>query len=372
MVYDKIIIGAGLYGLYCARLCAEKGERVLVLEYDDQPFTRATSINQARIHMGYHYPRSYSTAVKSAGYFDRFSREFKSCINESFDKIYAISANFSWTNAEQFEKFCCDAGIPCEKVIAGKYFKDDSCVGAFLTKEVVFDAILLKDKMMSSLAAKPKVTMRFQVRIDKIECGATSYQVELDNGEIFSSDYLINTTYASVNQVLAKLGFKLFDIKYELCEIILCRVSEELTGLGLTVMDGPFFSIIPFGSCGLHSLTSVSFTPHKVSYSSLPHFDCQKLSAGYCSPQQLGNCNTCPAKPVSAWSYMAALAHKYLKPELHFEYSGSLFSIKPILKSSEVDDSRPTVIRRHSVDPTLITVLSGKINTIYDLEEVLQ
>ena len=64
--YDKIIIGAGLYGLYAARFCALKEERVLVLEYDEAPFQRATYINQARVHMGYHYPRSLTTAVKSA------------------------------------------------------------------------------------------------------------------------------------------------------------------------------------------------------------------------------------------------------------------------------------------------------------------
>ena len=39
--------------------------------------------------------------------------------------------------------------------------------------------------------------------------------------------------------------------------------------------------------------------------------------------------------------------------------------------SSEVDDSRPTVIRKFSTNPTFVSVLSGKINTVYDLEEVL-
>ncbi len=34
MVYDRVIIGAGLYGLYAARFCAQKGDKVLVLEYD--------------------------------------------------------------------------------------------------------------------------------------------------------------------------------------------------------------------------------------------------------------------------------------------------------------------------------------------------
>ena len=52
--FDKIIIGAGLYGFYAANLCGKRNETVLVLEYDEAPFQRATYINQARVHMGYH------------------------------------------------------------------------------------------------------------------------------------------------------------------------------------------------------------------------------------------------------------------------------------------------------------------------------
>ena len=67
--FDKVIIGAGLYGLYSALFCCERGQKVVVLECDPAPFKRATFINQARVHQGYHYPRSISTAMKSAGYF---------------------------------------------------------------------------------------------------------------------------------------------------------------------------------------------------------------------------------------------------------------------------------------------------------------
>lgn len=45
--------------------------------------------------------------------------------------------------------------------------------------------------------------------------------------------------------------------------------------------------------------------------------------------------------------------------------------MKPVLMSSEIDDSRPTVIRKYSERPTFVSVLSGKINTVYDLDEVL-
>lgn len=42
MTYDKIILGAGLYGLYAAQKCGAAGQRVLVLERDPAPFMRAT------------------------------------------------------------------------------------------------------------------------------------------------------------------------------------------------------------------------------------------------------------------------------------------------------------------------------------------
>ena len=71
------------------------GQRVLVLERDPAPFMRATYINQARVHMGYHYPRSYSTAIKSAHYFERFCRDYGFCLHTEFDQVYATSAHFS-------------------------------------------------------------------------------------------------------------------------------------------------------------------------------------------------------------------------------------------------------------------------------------
>ena len=129
---------------------------------------------------------------------------------------------------------------------------------------------------------------------------------------------------------------------------------------------------MPFGKTGLHSLTSVTFTPHVTSYDLVPTFACQRrVEEKECSPQRLGNCNLCSAKPESAWPYMSNLADKYMKEELGYQYKYSLFSMKPILKSSEVDDSRPTAIKVMSSKPTLISVLSGKINTVYDLDEYL-
>ena len=241
---DKLIIGAGLYGLYAALYCAKKGQQVEVLEIEQAPFTRATYINQARVHMGYHYPRSLSTAMKSAGYFKRFVEDYSFCIHTSFEQIYATSAHFSWTDAAEFLKFCKDGGIPCKALPVEEYFQPGLCDGAFLTEEYTYD-----------------------------------------------------TT---------------------------------------------------------------------------PKFPCVGQDGNICRNGWLGNCNDCPGRPESAWEYMSTLARKYLREEYGFSYEKSLFSMKPILKASEIDDSRPTVIRAISTEPTLISVLSGKINTVYDLDPFLE
>ena len=381
--YDRIIIGAGLYGLYAAEYCGRKGERVLVLEYDRQSFSRATYINQARVHMGYHYPRSLSTAEKSAKYYRRFHEDFSFAINDHFSQIYATSSRFSWTDAGEFAAFCVAAGIRCDEISPNQYFQKGMCDGAFLTEEDTYDAFALRDFFVQKLSEMKNVHIQYGVRISRIRQVSDQYEILYTAGGQDGSavsEFVLNATYASTNQVLGyvdedcKTGsgnnFEPFGIKYELCEIILCKASKNLEKVGLTVMDGPFFSIMPFGQTGLHSLTAVTFTPHVTSYDTVPTFTCQNGTE--CSAGQLANCNECAHKPQSAWPYMSHLADKYMKSEYAYTYSKSLFSMKPILKSSEIDDSRPTAIRVNAQKPTFISVLSGKINTVYDLDEFLQ
>lgn len=242
---DKIIIGAGLYGLYAALFAAVRGEKVAVLECDSAPFKRATYINQARVHQGYHYPRSLSTAEKSAGYFRRFNNDFSFAINSSFKKIYATASKLSWSNAKQFKKFCQAAQIPCEEVTAGKYFNKGTVDGAFLTQEFTYDAMILRDYYLEKLADhKDLVNIYYNINLKSIEMNGDSYIVSTSQNEEkikFSSSFILNATYASTNQLAAMLGYETFKIKYELCEIILVKPNARLNGYGITVMDGPFF-----------------------------------------------------------------------------------------------------------------------------------
>lgn len=368
--YDRLIIGAGLYGLYFAKLCGERGEHILVLEREEAPFMRATYINQARVHMGYHYPRSYSTAIKSKRYFDRFVQDYDFCIHRSFHQVYATSSRYSWTDRSAFIRFCQSADIRCDSIAPDWYFRDGMCDGAYLTTEYTYDAQMLKTYFLEKLAAMPNVVLCCNHHPERIEKDGDHWRVTAQELQI-RTPFILNACYASVNDIHQLAGFEPFKIKYEKCEIILCEVSDSLRNVGITVMDGPFFSIMPFGKTGLHSLTSVTFTPHETSYDVCAQFPCQQQPDCLCRAGDLHNCNTCPYRPSSAWPYMSRLAEKYLKADYRFTYCSSLYSMKPILVASELDDSRPTVIRRMSERPAFVSVLSGKINTVYDLDEVL-
>ncbi|MDB3980056.1 FAD-dependent oxidoreductase [Candidatus Marinimicrobia bacterium] len=369
--YDYIIIGAGIYGLYAAKEITKNkpNAKICIVEIESKPFQRASYINQARVHNGYHYPRSLLTALKSAEYYNRFIHDYSFAINKKFEKIYSIAENFSFSSGENFEQFCNAAKIPCEKIKTDQYLKDNVIEASYITEEFSMDAMKILEYFLERLQNYKNVEFKFETKIEEVENKQGNYYLKLNDSKIFSN-FIINSSYASVNQIINLFGFDMFDIKYEIAEIALCNVSNNFENLGITVMDGPFFSLMPFGLTGLHSLSSVQYTPHKTCYSNLPKFDCQNFNEE-CSETSLYNCNNCNAKPKTAWNNMEQLAKKFLNEDIKMNYEKSLFAIKPILISSEVSDSRPTLIKEFSKRPRFISILSGKFNTMYDLEKIL-
>ncbi|RJG24956.1 FAD-dependent oxidoreductase [Paenibacillus thiaminolyticus] len=370
MRFDYVIFGAGIYGLYAAHTLAKRDMKIAIVEYDSESIQRASYINQARVHNGYHYPRSVSTAEKSASYYERFVRDFSFAINDRFKKIYAISSNDSLTNAEQFLRFCEYVNIPAHEVSSKTYFNPGTVEATFETVEYTYDAAIIRSWYKAQFEKKKNVQIFYNMKLDTVERVDDGYILSFMNGVIIHAPSVLNATYASTNQILEKFKFELFKTKYEICEVILMDVSENFKNIGVTVMDGPFFSIMPFGETGSHSLTSVGHTPHESCYDSLPSFSCQ-AGNDFCTPNQLANCNTCISRPQSAWNRMHQLSKKYLIPEIKVTFKESLFAVKALISASELDDSRPTIIKEFSKQPSFISVFSGKFNTIYDLEEVL-
>lgn len=366
---DLIVVGAGAFGLYAAGLASRQRRSVAVVDIAETPFTRASLVNQARLHYGYHYPRSLATALSAKRYFDRFSEEFPEAINADFTMIYATSTRASFTNSQAFTAFCDRAGIEVKRVDPARFFKAGTVDGAFETKECSFDA----DALQSALMERIDENRTHWFLGHSIASGIVKRDeltVRLEDGVTIRSRALVNATYSGTNAVLKALGATTLPLKYELCEVVLGEPSQPLSGLGITVMDGPFFSVMPFGLTGLHSATAVGITPRLESREEVPTFPCQPLVED-CTPRNLADCTRCPQRPGTGWPLIRQLMELYLVEDLSMEYAHSLFTVKTVLATAEVDDSRPTVIVNHWESPTVFTVFSGKMDTLFDLESVV-
>ena len=366
---DCIIVGAGIFGLYAASLLIKQGQRVAIIDKSVRPFSRASAINQARVHNGYHYPRSCETAEKVVEYYNKFTRDFNFAINDTFEQVYAIASKGSKTSAQKFINFCRKVNIPLQKINPDLYFNNGSVEAAFLTQECSFDFPKIRDFLIDKIGNS--ASYYYNTGIKAVEKRNPTYTVILDDGIRLSAPLVINATYAGVNEVIDKFDQNFFDLKYELCEMVFCEVPEKFKNLGITVMDGDFFSIMPFGSSNLHVLTSVGHTPHSVSCGKFPIFE-NHADKSICEMHGVSGCIVCSQNLKSAWNKMCVLSQSFLKDNFKIEYKDSKFEIKAILKSSENDDSRPTIIKHHTSNPTFISVLSGKISTIYDLEKICE
>ncbi len=112
--YDAVVIGGGFYGAAVAthlsrRAGGSAGSRSWSAR--GELLTRASYRNQARVHNGYHYPRSFTTAYRSRVNLPRFvTRLSRMPSTRDFTKVYAIARRNSKVTARQFRRFCDEIG----------------------------------------------------------------------------------------------------------------------------------------------------------------------------------------------------------------------------------------------------------------------
>ncbi|MDO9401682.1 MAG: FAD-binding oxidoreductase [Polaromonas sp.] len=357
--FDAIVLGGGFYGCCIALLLSQSGQRVLIIEKEHGLLLRASAINQARVHNGYHYPRSVITAVRSRINFPRFVADFKEAIVDDFTKVYAISRYASKINAQQFFNFFHKIGAEIEKAPKNiaSLFDSHLIEGSFIVNEVAFDASILRAKIKKKLAGN-----HVEILLDKDVYSVTAGNnynlvVTLSNGEKYSAGSVFNCLYSRINLLLAHSGYSLLPLKHEVTEMALVETPEQLKKIGVTVMDGPFFSLMPYPSERLHSLSHVRYTPHLSWSDEDPLIDGHAMLRNH--------------PPRSNFQYMVKDASRYMPILQELKYRQSIYEIKTVLKRNEGDDGRPILFRQESGLPGLFSIMGGKIDNIYDILEFI-
>lgn len=363
---DIAIIGGGFFGLYIAEYFAKLGKSVVIIEKEDDAMQRASYINQARVHNGYHYPRSILTALRSRISFPRFVDEFKDCVDDEFDKYYMIANRLGKVSPNQFHKFCERIGAPCDsapdkikKLVNPKMIDE-----VFLTKEFAFNSETLKSIMLERIQ-NAGVELLLNHRVEQIAYDEKKSRLNLtvsSENEPFtvSAKQVFNCTYSMLNSVLSNSQIELIPLRHEMTEMCIVDVPQELESVGITVMCGPFFSTMPFPSKNAHSFSHVRYTPH---YEWNDSGDMSKYLDAHKHYKE--------AKRKSAWKKMQYDAQRYIPILSELKYKESLWEVKTILPRSDSDDSRPILFRANYTLPGFHCVMGGKIDNVYDAIETI-
>jgi hypothetical protein len=365
--FDRIVIGGGLFGSFAALALAKRGLRVCLVEQGSELLGRASLINQARLHTGLHYPRSLDTAKESIVYYDKFRSSFPSAVRD-FDQIYAISRYSSKTSGEDFLAFINRLDIKVQEIPQTIYFQKSTISHAFRVEEPTFDAEELRKILKERINASANITLRLNSKVTGGDIGNSFSTIQLDNGHALSGGGLVIAAYAGINGLREMFGLKKLPLSFEIADVFLGLVPDSLKNIGFTVMDGPFWSMMPFGHSNFSSLTSVGLTPIEKS-NHFPIFSCQTKRLE-CVPSGLADCNSCDFRPTSNFEHIQQQVSMHLKDSIRFDDCARLTTVKTVLTSSEVDDSRPTLIEKEN-NLNVWTIFSGKITTIFDIEEGL-
>ncbi|MGF1643286.1 MAG: FAD-dependent oxidoreductase [Thiotrichales bacterium] len=361
---DAVVIGGGFYGCAIAvYLARQRGfKQITLLEREAALLSRASYHNQARVHNGYHYPRSYTTAYRSRVNLPRFVRDWSSAVKQDFTQVYAIARSNSKVTSRQFQRFCTEIGARLEPADESlrKHFEPRLIEDVFVVEEYAFDATQLARLMWQALAecGVKLVLGRGVSAVRRIGDGRLNVILEPANEPVdaVAARYVFNCTYSALNQLGGDFPGTASGLKHELTEMALVEMPVGLREFGVTIMDGAFFSAMPFPPRNLHTLSHVRYTPHL-------HWIDDFSVDPYRRLRDHGR--------ASRFERMRRDAARYVPMLAEARYVDSLFEVKTVLVKSEGDDGRPILFERHPELGGCFSVLGGKIDNIYDVLEKL-
>ncbi len=322
-----------------------------MFESDSNILTGASKVNQARIHTGMHYPRDFKTAQNSFEAHDNFVRRYPQPITYSLDQYYAVASEGSKTTPDSFMKHAVNLGIKFEECDPSRFFRFGMVDCLIKVPESTLDYLQLRNYYLTKFSNLRNLRLRKNTQVKKV-LSRPSGVFLLSGNEEERFDYVVVATYSSLFALLKEHINEISDdlyFEYQGCEVALGRIPS-LINTGVTVMDGNYWSTMPFGGSGLHSLTSVPRTPHL----SLKSYDPELVS-------QTSNL-------TSQHHAFTLDFEKYMKDEFKFEYVRSLYTVKTLAQNSQTDAARPTEIFR-ALDERILGVFSGKIASALEAAE---
>lgn len=315
------IIGAGWYGCHLGHVLLSEGHNVEIHELKDSIFSGASGAIPARIHRGFHYPRSASTRDACNAHYVEFMNKYGSFTSGVPINIYAIAANESLVDFETYKKILKDS-VEYITVENPKEFGLQNVEGALLTGErhIVID--------------------KAKKYFEEVLKGHLYFGKAYDTGGEY--DWVIDATFCA-NQ---NIGVE----RYEPCVVLVLKGDE--TKKAVTIMDGPFPSLYPWDEeKGLSSLSSALWTPFSKTCKT---YEEARSILSELTPEKLKE---------RGKSMMESMAKFY--PEIN---NYEVVDYKTSIRAMPQSGSDARLVEVVKTQPHVIRIRAGKIDAIIDAE----
>lgn len=347
-VVNVAIIGCGMFGAEIALKVKSAGLSVEVFEAKNDILSGASANNQNRLHLGFHYPRDLNTGIQSIRGFEDFKQKYTGCIQDGFLNAYFIANNGSLTSPSEFLAFCELLGASYQPISSRDFpVMVQGADTGILCEEVVYDCALLRDLVWQHLR-RDRINVELGERVVKIVKTDDHYQIEFQNRATVFADVVINASYGDINRLTEQLGHVVAERLFEYTAVPIIKL--DIPRVGITIMDGPFMTVLPHGK-------SNNFLLYNVEHTLVAKSIASQMDASWLSPE------SAPFASVDKVKYfekMIDLCKQYVPALERASVAGFLEGPRMVLARKEDTDARPSVVTGY--DGSYFTVFAGKID----------
>ncbi len=351
------VIGAGVFGMTAALELARTHE-VHVFDRATEILAGTTSHNQFRHHMGYHYPRSTETIDEIQSSTASFERMYGDALIQDFASYYCIDAHNSRVSARAFESVCRAHRLPLFRAMPQQeLLARESVAASYVTHEGIYDPEALRRIIERRMKRLPKLRVSLGHDVIKISLADTGKKILVTRHGAkimrYSYDYVINASYANHNAICSQLGFGSRPMELRHKEIVRIRLPSR-ERVAITIMDGPFATIVPTATPGIYTFGDV------------PLSILDTRGGGRGADQYRG---VWSKTAKTRWPQMRSRCKHWFPILDHAQYVDSIFTVLPVDTESLGDDARRSTVTNHGFG--CYSVLSGKVITAVQAAEQL-
>jgi hypothetical protein len=345
---NALVIGAGIHGLTIACEIAKFGIKTTIVDEKPEILLGTSNGTHNRVNMGYHYPRSIETAEECHRGFEYFKKNLPSALYYPTACYYAIDSNSSLVSAKQYRDFLNDVDLkyslenPPDDLLV-----TDNIEASFKVWEPCYDVQILR-RIFHQKIENFEIDLVLGFKITKAKICDKRVDLTSSIGHTLSDnfDIIVNATYAFTNNIQEIFGCK--EEKkayiYQKTEVVVVSYENE-TLPAITVMDGPFITVLPYANGGHRNEYVVYDVVNSVHSEKI---DCI-MPKDFLETFHTTNYENMKLNGSKYFSFM-----KDLKPKT------SLWAFRPIPLTSLNDDSRITNWIRHNNHKNFYSVLEGK------------